>query len=361
MNKFLLVTCIFISLAFQTLANVSKWKEFRIGWNYTHNHFERSTQLAKKALHKDGKNGFVHYCLGMSLYHTKGMQTKSISVFDKILGHLNSALKHKDSRIQTMMIADTSALRALKEKAIEVTKSEFVKFPSKSLKRVQTMIAIYGDSVAIYKEFEVERAEVEKRQAEFAKKLAEQTLNKNRQKDLKSNEKSSTTIYTVEKTSLKNFNDTLENYCGIALTVQQKKVLKTALTYNMVSSYTSGNNPKIMQFFHQTGFPTIKNDEVNWCAAFVNYCMEELSVTHPHSLLAKDWMKVGTPVKEPQPGDIVVFWRGKQKGWQGHVGFFIKADKAKNLIYVFGGNQDGAVCLKPFSTEKVLGYRRVTL
>ena len=361
MNKILLVTSMFFCLTFQTLADVSTWTEFRIAWNYSHNHFERSSELAKKALRSDGKNGFVHYCLGMSLYQTNGIQTKSISILDKILGHLNSAIQHKDSRIQTMMIADTSALRALKEKAIEVTKSEFVKFPSKSLKRVQTMIAIYGDSVAIYKEFEVERAEVEKRQAEFAKKLAEQTLNKNRQKDLKSLEKSSTTIYTIEKTSLKNFNDTLENYCGIALTVQQKKVLKTVLSYNMISSYSSGNNPKIMQFFHRTGFTTIKNDEVNWCAAFVNYCMEELDVAHPHSLLAKDWMKVGTPVKEPQPGDIVVFWRGKEKGWQGHVGFFIKADKEKNIIYVFGGNQDGAVCLKPFTTEKVLGYRRVTL
>ncbi len=361
MNKILLVTSMFFCLTFQTLADVSTWTKFRIAWNYSHNHFERSSELAKKALRSDGKNGFVHYCLGMSLYQTNGIQTKSISLLDKILGHLNSAIQHKDSRIQTMMIADTIALRALKEKAMEVTKSEFVKFPSKSLKRVQTMIAIYGDSVAIYKEFEVVRAEVEKRQAEFAKKLAEQTLNKNRQKDLKSLEKSSTTIYTIEKTSLKNFNDTLENYCGIALTVQQKKVLKTVLSYNMISSYSSGNNPKIMQFFHRTGFTTIKNDEVNWCAAFVNYCMEELGVAHPNSLLAKDWMKVGIPVKEPQPGDIVVFWRGKEKGWQGHVGFFIKADKEKNIIYVFGGNQDGAVCLKPFTTEKVLGYRRVTL
>lgn len=361
MNKILLVTSMFFCLTFQTLADVSTWTEFRIAWNYSHNHFERSSELAKKALRSDGKNGFVHYCLSMSLYQTKGIQLKSVNTLDKILGHLNSAIKHKDLRVKTMMVADTSALRTLKEKAIEVTKSEFVKFPSKSLKRVQTMIAIYGDSVAIYKEFEVVRAEVEKRQAEFAKKLAEQTLNKNRHKDLKSLEKSSATIYTVEKTSLKNFNDTLENYCGIALTVQQKKVLKTALAYNMVSSYTSGNNPKIMQFFHRTGFTTIKNDEVNWCAAFVNYCMEELGVAHPNSLLAKDWMKVGTPVKEPQPGDIVVFWRGKEKGWQGHVGFFIKADKEKNLIYVFGGNQDGAVCMKPFSTEKVLGYRRITL
>lgn len=361
MNKILLVTSMFFCLTFQTLADVSTWTEFRIAWNYSHNHFERSSELAKKALRSDGKNGFVHYCLGMSLYQTKGIQLKSVNTLDKILGYLNSAIKHKDLRVKTMMVADTSALRTLKEKAMEVTKNEFVKFPSKSLKRVQTMIAIYGDSVAIYKEFEVERAEVEKRQAEFAKKLAEQTLNKNRKKDLKSLEKSSTTIYTVEKTSLKNFNDTLEKYCGSTLTIQQKKVLKTALSYNMISSYSSGNNPKIMQFFHRTGFTTIKNDEVNWCAAFVNYCMEELGVSHPHSLLAKDWMKVGTPVKEPQPGDIVVFWRGKEKGWQGHVGFFIKADKEKNLIYVFGGNQDGAVCLKPFSTEKVLGYRRVTL
>ena len=65
-------------------------------------------------------------------------------------------------------------------------------------------------------------------------------------------------------------------------------------------------------------------------------------------------MKVGTPVKEPQPGDIVVFWRGKEKGWQGHVGFFIKADKEKNLIYVFGGNQDGAICLNRFLLKKYL-------
>lgn len=361
MNKFLLVTCIFISLSFQTLATVSKWKEFRIAWHYSHKHFNRSTELAKKVLRKDKQNGFVHYCLGMGLYQSKVIPIKSSGLLDKILGHLNLAVKQKDMRLINMMEIDSSALRSLKENAIEVTKNEFLKFPSKSIKRIQTMIAIYGDSVLIYKEFEVEKAELEKRKIEIEKKLAEQRLHKVIKQEEKIKEKTVSSIYTVEKTSLKSLSDTLEKYCGNVLNDQQKKILKTALAYNLVSSYTIGNNPKIMQFFHQTGFTKIKNDEVNWCAAFVNYCMEELGVSHPHSLLAKDWMKIGTPVKEPQPGDIVVFWRGKEKGWQGHVGFFIKADKDKNLIYVFGGNQDGAVCLKPFTTEKVLGYRRVAL
>jgi uncharacterized protein (TIGR02594 family) len=356
------MTCIFVGLTFQPLASVYKWKEYRIVWNYQHHHFQRSTELAKKALRKDAKNGFVHYCLGMSMFLSEESKIKSVTTLDKILGHLTNSLKRKDIRVQIMMKSDTSALRILKEKAIEITKSDFLKFPSKSIKRVQTIVAIYGDSVSIYKEFEVERVELEKRQAEFVKKIAEQTvLAVNKQKDKKSKETTSTTIYTLEKTDINSFTDTLEQYCGSALTIQQKKVLKTALRYNMVSSYRSGNNPEIMQFFHQTGFPSIKNDEVNWCAAFVNYCMKELGVVHPNSLLAKDWLKIGTAVTEPQPGDIVVFWRGKEKSWQGHVGFFIKADKEKNLIYVYGGNQDGAVCLKPFTTEKVLGYRRIRL
>jgi uncharacterized protein (TIGR02594 family) len=355
------VTCIFISLTFQPLASISKWNEYRIAWNYKYHHFQRTTLLAKKALRKDSKNGFVHYCIGMSMFLSKEGKLKSIPTLDKILDHLANALKRNDNRVEKMMESDTSALRILKEQAIEITKNDYLKFPSKSIKRIQTIVSIYGDSVTIYKAFEVERMELDKRQAEFAKKLAEQNLAKNKQKDIKSTETTRTTMYTVEKTDINSFTDTLENYCGSTLTIQQKKVLKTALRYNMVSSYTSGNNPKIMQFFHQTGFPAIKNDEVNWCAAFVNYCMEELGVVHPHSLLAKDWLKVGTPITEPQPGDIVVFWRGKEKGWQGHVGFFIKADKAKNLIYVYGGNQDGAVCLKPFTTEKVLGYRRIRL
>jgi uncharacterized protein (TIGR02594 family) len=114
-----------------------------------------------------------------------------------------------------------------------------------------------------------------------------------------------------------------------------------------------------MQFFHKSGFPSIANDEVNWCAAFVNFCMEKEGYSHPNSLLARSWLKMGQRIDDPKPGDLVIFWRAKQKSWQGHVGFFIKEDKAKGLIYVYGGNQGGAVCLKPFSKAHILGYRRV--
>lgn len=354
MKKFFLVTCIFVGLTFQSLAIISTWYQSRIVWNYQHNHFERSTHLAKKALRKDSKDGLVHYCLGMSMFLSKQERSKLTTIVDNVLGHLVKAVKREDLRVKNLMEKDTTELYTLKERAIEITKSEYLKFPTKSLKRVQTIIAIYGDSVEIYKEFEVERTELENLNVK-------KSINSNKNNAPVLNHKNSNTVYIVEKTSTTNFIDTIEQYCGQKLTSQQKKVLRTAFSYNLVSSFPNGNNPQIMQFFHKTGFPTIKNDEVNWCAAFVNFCMEELGVNHPKSLLAKDLLKIGTPIKDPQPGDLVIFWRVKQKGWQGHVGFFIKEDKDANLIYVFGGNQGGSVCMKPFTTDKVLGYRRISL
>ncbi|HBH87594.1 MAG TPA: peptidoglycan-binding protein, partial [Syntrophaceae bacterium] len=63
---------------------------------------------------------------------------------------------------------------------------------------------------------------------------------------------------------------------------------------------------------------------------------------------------------EPKPGDIVVWWREKLEGWQGHVGL---VHQLKNgMLYTIEGNKSTRV--QGFSyvfsrMEKLLGYGHI--
>jgi uncharacterized protein (TIGR02594 family) len=323
-------------------------KKYRLRWNYTHNHYDRVVKLGRKILKYQPKIPMVNYCYAISLFQENKLKWRGVLV-DQVLTHLKLGLDTTNEK-EEFIKSDSTVLRDIKEKALKLTLSEFAKYPSKSLTRVQTIVAIYGDSAEVYKVFELERERINKRiivAAISAKKIEEKPMLETK------------LIYTIEKSTKKDLFDTIERYCGMPLSDEQKALLKTAFSYDNVASCSSGTNPEVMQFFHKTGFKNIVNDEVNWCAAFVNFCMEKQGYKHPNTLLARSWLKLGQPVKDPQPGDLVIFWRVKQTGWQGHVGFFIKEDKENNLIYVYGGNQGGAVCLKPFSKTQILGYRRV--
>lgn len=340
---------IFIFLCSKTNAMEFDLYSYRISWNYVHNHYDRVVTLGKRSLKQDAKKSITNYCFAMSLYQLNKTKWKGTLV-DQVLKHLKIGLNTTDPKTNMLIKSDTNLLQIIKKKSIEITLSEFAKYPAKSLTRVQTIVAIYGDSVEIYKIFELEKQRINK-------KLIEAAVPTVKTKPLKT--EPPTIVHTVEKMSKNQFIDTVEQYCGVPLNETQKKCLQTAFMYNNVASCLSGNNPEVMQFFYKIGFTSIKNDEVNWCAAFVNFCMEKQGYKHPNTLLARSWLKMGQPVKDPQPGDLVIFWRVKQTGWQGHVGFFIKEDKASNLVYVYGGNQGGTVCLKPFSKNQILGYRRV--
>jgi len=99
-------------------------------------------------------------------------------------------------------------------------------------------------------------------------------------------------------------------------------------------------------------------DEVPWCAAFVGFCLSEVGYRTTGSLLARSYMNYGKEVAEPEVGDIVVYWRDREDGWKGHVGFFVKFDG--DYIVTLGGNQDDAVNFKRYPIDMVLSYRRVT-
>ncbi|HAX95610.1 MAG TPA: TIGR02594 family protein [Prolixibacteraceae bacterium] len=120
---------------------------------------------------------------------------------------------------------------------------------------------------------------------------------------------------------------------------------------------TGSHNPEVVKYFQQGGFPTVRDDETSWCSAFMNWCVKKAGGNPTGSLSARSWLNWGRPVVEPELGDIVVFWRRDPKGWEGHVGFFIKRDGTH--VWVLGGNQSNEVNIQKYPGTELLGYRRL--
>lgn len=138
-------------------------------------------------------------------------------------------------------------------------------------------------------------------------------------------------------------------------------ILEAALKYYGVAEVDGPiNNPRILDWFSKLGL-AFNSDECNWCGVFVGVCCLDVGVGLPKNpALARQWLSMGTKVDEPAAGDLVVFWRVSQDGWQGHVGIFINyADPRKEYINVLGGNQGNRVCIAPYESIRVLGFRRI--
>jgi len=112
------------------------------------------------------------------------------------------------------------------------------------------------------------------------------------------------------------------------------------------------NDPRILECLATTG--KFKADETPWRSAFANWAMVKAGRKGTNSALARSWLKWGEPIEEPRYGCIVVFRRGNG-AWQGHVGFFVKAEGDR--IVVLGGNQGNEVSIAPRSKSDLLGYR----
>ena len=117
-------------------------------------------------------------------------------------------------------------------------------------------------------------------------------------------------------------------------------------------------SPAIAAMFAKSGHPEVKSDEVAWCAAFVGACLFDAGIKGTNSLAARSYLKWGVPVdlKDAEPGDIVIFWRGNKDSWQGHVGFY--AGETDKTINVLGGNQGNAVSYAAYPKSRLLGVRR---
>ena len=107
--------------------------------------------------------------------------------------------------------------------------------------------------------------------------------------------------------------------------------------------------------FLKTGGQNLDPVVTAWCAAFVNASLNQAGLPGSGSMMARSFLNYGTPVDQPQVGDIAVFSRGRAP--QGHVGFY-QGVGPDGRIQVLGGNQGDAVSVKSFDAGSLLGYRR---
>ena len=118
------------------------------------------------------------------------------------------------------------------------------------------------------------------------------------------------------------------------------------------------DNGRILEYFKSLGpyYREIEwKDSDNWCAALINWSLEQVGIPGTNSPAAIDFMRYGRPLKKPRKGCIAVFWRYNPESWESHVGLV-------NQIYnydieILGGNQDNKVCYKWMPEYKLRGYR----
>ena len=116
---------------------------------------------------------------------------------------------------------------------------------------------------------------------------------------------------------------------------------------------------QILTFFKETGHKDIHTDEDAWCSAFVAYCAKKAGLNYSKKATAKSWLNIGKEVKDPQPGDLVIFWREDPNSWKGHVAIYLGTDENAHEVICLGGNQNDEVNVSAYSESNVLGYRRL--
>lgn len=113
------------------------------------------------------------------------------------------------------------------------------------------------------------------------------------------------------------------------------------------------NNPKVVTYYRDAGFPGIKNDAVAWCAAYVGAMLHRASIKPSGSLAARSYEGWGVGLKTPVLGCIATKKRGT--GWQGHVGFVVGLNKTE--VFLLGGNQADSVSIASFKRSEITAYR----
>lgn len=120
-------------------------------------------------------------------------------------------------------------------------------------------------------------------------------------------------------------------------------------------------NPSIVRYAKEGGsFEWINEDDTPWCSIFVNWCAKKSGLKGSGLANARSWLIIGQGVDNPQPGDVVVFWRESKDSWKGHVGFFFGFSKDGRRVFCLGGNQGNQVSISSFDVDQVLGYRRLS-
>ncbi len=119
------------------------------------------------------------------------------------------------------------------------------------------------------------------------------------------------------------------------------------------------HNPEVLKYAKDTNIAGVTTDEIPWCSTFVNWVSWKAGLQISGKANARSWLNVGTKVTEPEPGDVVVYWRDSPQSWKGHVGFFIGFSFDKQRVYTLGGNQGNRVSVSAYRMKNVLSFQRL--
>ena len=124
-----------------------------------------------------------------------------------------------------------------------------------------------------------------------------------------------------------------------------------------LEGYSEQEQNAALQDFLTTGGQNLDPRATAWCAAAVNAALEQSGVPGTGSLAARSFLNWGSPVDQPQVGDVAVFSRPNAGPSAGHVGFYA-GQGPDGQIRVLGGNQGDSVSYSNYPADRLLGYRR---
>lgn len=119
------------------------------------------------------------------------------------------------------------------------------------------------------------------------------------------------------------------------------------------------HNMTVVNYAKEIGIKWINDDETPWCATYVNWVLMKAGYKYSANATARSFDNYGTKTDNPEPGDIVVFWRESLTSGKGHVGFFM-GYTSDDKIYVLGGNQSNMVTISKYTKNNLIGFRRVS-
>lgn len=161
--------------------------------------------------------------------------------------------------------------------------------------------------------------------------------------------------YSAEKNK---FLSDLEQIVPLSFAFTKNKLIQEAVKYYGISEIPGKkHNKDILSFFKLTGNKDFRSDEIAWCSVFLSVCAKNAGLNHTNSPLARSWLNIGEAVEQPEPGDIVVFWREQIDSYLGHVAIWLGETEEGTVC--LGGNQDDSVCIRVYDPKMILGYRRL--
>lgn len=119
------------------------------------------------------------------------------------------------------------------------------------------------------------------------------------------------------------------------------------------------HNQRILQYSKDIGLNHINTDEIPWCSIFMNWVAHRAGFERSDKANARSWLNVGATITQPEPGDVVIYWRGSRNGTRGHVGIYMGYSADGSRIYTLGGNQGDSVSISAYPKTQLLGFRRL--